>query len=56
MGQGFVHERALITTTLISSCLWKTLALFRLRKKRPENAFLTLKKSYVNQDNSKLAI
>ena len=39
---GFVDERALITTTLIPSCHWKTLAPFCLRKKRPENAFLTL--------------
>ena len=30
---GFVDERALILTTLISSCHWKTLV--------PENAFLT---------------
>ena len=35
--QGFVDERALITKTLISSCL---------RKKRPENAFLTLIVNY----------
>ena len=39
---GFVDERALITTTLISSCHWKTLVPFCLWKKRPENAFLTL--------------
>ena len=38
---GFVDERSLITTTLISSCHWKTLVPFCLRK-RPENAFLTL--------------
>ena len=43
---GFVDERALITTTLISSCHWKTLALFCLRKKRPENALLTLIVNY----------
>ena len=42
----FVDERALITTTLIFSCLWKTLVPFCLRKKRPENAFLTLIVSY----------
>ena len=35
--QGFVDERALIIKTLISSCL---------RKKRPENAFLTLIVNY----------
>ena len=38
----FVDERTLITTTLISSCQWKTLVPFCLRKKRPGNAFLTL--------------
>ena len=36
---GFVDERAMITTTLIFSCHWKTLVPFCLRKKRPENAF-----------------
>ena len=40
--QVFVDERALITTTLISSCHWKSLVPFLLRKKRPESAFLTL--------------
>ena len=38
---GFVDERALITI-LISSTHWKILVPFSLRKKRPENAFLTL--------------
>ena len=33
LGQGFVDERAMITTTLISSCHWKTLVPFYLRKK-----------------------
>ena len=42
MRQGFVDERALTTTTLISSCHCKTLVSFRLQKKRPENAILTL--------------
>ena len=37
----FVDERALITTTLISSYHWKTLVPFCSRKKRPENPFLT---------------
>ena len=46
MGPAFVDERALITTTLISSCHWKTLAQFCLRKKRPENAFLTPSVNY----------
>ena len=41
-----VRERALITTTLISSCHWKTLVPFCLRKKRPENAFLKLIGNY----------
>ena len=31
--QDFVDERALITTTLISSCHWKTLVPFCLQKK-----------------------
>ena len=43
---GFVDVRALITTTLISSCHWKTVVPFCLRKKRPENAFLTLIVNY----------
>ena len=42
---GFVDERALITTT-ISSCHLKTLVPFCLRKKRLENAFLTLILNY----------
>ena len=46
MKHGFVDERALITMTLISSCQWKTLVPFCLRKKRPENAFLTLIVNY----------
>ena len=35
-----------MTTKLISSCHWKTLVLFCLRNKRPENAFLTLLVNY----------
>ena len=31
--QGFADERALITTTLICSCHWKTFVPFSLRKK-----------------------
>ena len=46
MRHGFVDERALIRTKLISSCHWKTLVPFCLRKKRPENAFLTLIVNY----------
>ena len=38
----FKNEGAMITTTLVTSCQWKTPATFCLRKKRPENdAFLT---------------
>ena len=49
----------------MSSCHWKALAPFFLRKKRQENALLTLtvnyrkivqKKSIVIQNNSKLTI
>ena len=43
---GSVDVRALITTTLISSCHWKTVVPFCLRKKRPENAFLKLIVNY----------
>ena len=43
---GFVDERALITTTLIYFCHWKTLVPFSLRKKRPEYTFLTLIVNY----------
>ena len=43
---GFVDERAMIKTTLMSSCHWKTLVPFSLRKKRPENALLTLTENY----------
>ena len=43
---GFVDERAMITTTLLSSCHWKTLAPFCLGKKRPEKVFLTLTVNY----------
>ena len=44
--QSFVDDRALITTTLISSCDSKTLAPFCLQKKRHENVFLTLIVNY----------
>ena len=46
LAKSFVDERALLTTTLISSCHWKTLVPFCLQKKRPENAFLTLTVTY----------
>ena len=36
----------MVTTTLISSCHWKTGVPFCLRKKIPENAFLTLIVNY----------
>ena len=42
----FVDERARITTTLISSCLWKTLSSFYVPKKRTENTFLTIIGNY----------
>ena len=42
----FVDERAVIITTFIFPCHWKTLILFYLRKKRPENTFLTLTVNY----------
>ena len=45
---GFVDERVMITTTLISSssCHCKVLAPFCLQKKRAKNAFLTLTVNY----------
>ena len=43
---GFVDKRTMITTTLISSSHWKTLVPFCLRRKRPENAVLTLIVNY----------
>ena len=46
LAKSFVDERALITTTLISSCHWKTLVPFCLQKKIPENAFLTIIVNY----------
>ena len=46
MRHGFVDERALIRTKLISSYHWKTLVLSCLPNKRPENAFLTLIVNY----------
>ena len=39
---GFVDEEVLVTTTLTFSGYWKTLVRFFLRKKIPENAYLTL--------------
>ena len=42
----FIDERAMITTTLISSCHRKILVLFYFRKKRPENALLTVTVNY----------
>ena len=42
----FVDERALITTTLIYFCQWKTLVPFCLLNKRPEIAILTLTVKY----------
>ena len=42
MRHGFPDEGSMIKTTLMSSCHWKTLVPFCLRKKRPQNGFLTL--------------
>ena len=36
----------MVTTTLTSYCPWKTLVTFYLRKKIPDNAFLTLTVNY----------
>ena len=44
--QSFVDARAMITIALTSSCHWKTLVFFCLRKKRPGKAFLTLTVNY----------
>ena len=54
----------MMTTTVLSSCHWKTVATLCLRKKRPEKALLTLtvnyrrivKTNYAIQNNSKLSI
>ena len=46
MSHCFVDERALTAMTLVSSCHWKTLVPFCLRKERPENAFLALILNY----------
>ena len=46
MRHGFVDERAMIATTLKSSCHYKLLAHFCLRKERPETTFLTLTVNY----------
>ena len=55
----------MVKTTLVSSCHWKTLIPLSVRKKRPENALLTLtvnyckivqKTNYAIQHNRKLAI
>ena len=51
---GFVDERALITTTLISSCHWKILVPFCLQKQKPENAFLTIIVSYQNRTEKQI--
>ena len=42
MIHGFVDEEALVTITFTFSGYWKTLVRFCLRKKIPENAYLTL--------------
>ena len=42
----FVDERAMLETTLMFSCHWKTLVPFCLRKKRPKTTLLTLAVNY----------
>ena len=44
--QNFAGEKALMATTLISFCHWKTFVHFCLREERPENVFLTLIVNY----------
>ena len=46
MRHGFVDEKAMITTSLISFCHWKTFVSFCFEKKRLENVFLTLTANY----------
>ena len=46
MKHGFVGKRAMIPTTLTSSCHRKTLVSFCLRKKISENAILTITVNY----------
>ena len=46
----------MITTTLISSCHWKTLVLFCFREKRPENAFLTVTVYYICENRTEKQI
>ena len=43
----------MITTTLISSCHWKTLVPFSLQKKRPENAFFNTKSELLQNRTEK---
>ena len=43
---GFVDERAVIKTILMSSCHWKILVPFCLRKRRLKNPLLTLTVNY----------
>ena len=43
---GFVDKRAMVATTLASTCHWKTLVALCSRKKRPEKVFFTLSVNY----------
>ena len=59
--QGFVDKRAMIITTLLSSCHWKTLVPFLLAKEKTWKPMWTIAKlyrktNYTIQNNSKLAI
>ena len=54
MRQDFVDERGLITATSISSCYWKTLVHFSLRKKRPGNTFFNTNRELSQNCTEKL--
>ena len=51
---GFVDEKAMIKTNLMSSCHLKTLVPFCLWKKRSENALLTLTVNYRKSYSKKI--
>ena len=53
---GFVDEKALITTTSLSSCHLKTLVPFCWQKKRPQIAKSYWKTNYEIQNHSEYAI
>ena len=51
---GFVDERALIITTLTSSCPWKTLVPYCLRKKRPGKNCICNTNSELSQNRAEV--